>query len=574
MSTIRVLPERIASQIAAGEVVDRPASVVRELIDNSIDAGADRIFVRIDRGGKRLVRVSDNGAGMSRDDLLLCIERHATSKISSAEDLFSVKSFGFRGEAIPSVASVSRMKIVSRPSDQVAGYSLTVAGGKLGAIVETGAPAGTSVEVTDLFFNVPARRKFLRTVKTETDHIVDVVSRVVLPFPNIHFKLEDGAKTLMQFPPSEYILPRLSALLGRTVASSMVDTVERRQDLTVTAYLAPAGSTRSRGDRLFVYVNGRHIRDRLLTRAVMQGYGQRLMKGNYPQAVMFLEIEPSKVDVNVHPTKQEVRFHESRAVFDTVVSVVDGALARSGHVVPAVSPFPSRGFGSPAPRHEQVSEPAWEYTPGPVEDTPHTPVREPFEEPVAAQAALVIGQLGNTYVLCQEADGLCMVDQHAAHERIVYESLMNGIRDSHIEVQRLLIPLEIELSMKETRIAVEKGEELNRLGIELDHFGGTTFLLRAVPVLLEGVDWGPFLSELVAALEERHVEEDALVDKVVTVMACHGAVRAGYRMSHSEMAHLLGELEKTDVPTNCPHGRPVAVRFSYRELEKMFKRIV
>jgi DNA mismatch repair protein MutL len=567
MNTIRILPEKVASQIAAGEVIDRPASVVRELIDNSIDAGADRIIVRIENGGKGLIKVSDNGKGMSRDDLLLCVERHATSKIETASDLFSIKSLGFRGEALPSIASVSRMKLTSRPKDRLEGHRLKIEGGKLTGIEETGAPVGTVVEAGDLFFNIPARRKFLRAARTETDHIIDTFTRVALPFPGINFKLDDAGKTLMNLPASDHQLSRLSALLGRKVAESIAEAHERIHDLGVSAYLAPWDLSRTRGDRLFVYVNGRNIRDRLVTRAIIEGYGQRLMKGHYPQAVIFLEIDPSRVDVNVHPTKQEVRFHNSRDVFQAVVSTIEKALACSVNPIYGQMPDQVPSFVSDVSKpFPGFSQPAL---------TRGIPARAgASEQSTIRELPQIIGQLGNTYILCQVKDGLLVVDQHAAHERIMYETLKKGFNDSRIEVQALLMPHKLELSAKEKRVVQEKGDRLSRFGIELEHFGGNTFLLRAVPALLENVEWDSFLSEFLAELEEGEPEDNILLDRALTVMACHGAIRAGYRMTNEEITHLFYQLEEMDLPTNCPHGRPIFKHFTYYEIEKMFKRVV
>jgi len=571
MNKIHILPEKVASQIAAGEVVDRPASVVRELIDNSIDAAADRIFVRIEMGGKGLIKVNDNGVGMSRDDILLCVERYATSKIETASDLFSVKSFGFRGEALPSIASVSRTEIVSRPKDQLAGHRLKIAGGRLISIEETGAPAGTIIEVRNLFYNIPARRKFLRAVRTETDHIIDVFSRVALPFPGIAFKLEDAGKTIMNLPASDQHIQRLHSLMGRKVAGAMIEVQERNHDLGISAYLAPPDLSRTRGDRLFVYVNGRNIRDRLVTKAVLEGYGQRLMKGQYPQAVIFIETDPSKVDVNIHPTKQEVRFHNSRDVFQSIVSTVGKALGQSFH--PYISPKPQQEDRFFQKEALSISEPVWKYY-----QTEQSPVvhfeAEGREQSLIRETPRVIGQLGNTYILCQVRDGLLMVDQHAAHERIVYENLKKGANNSRIEAQTLLMPFRLELSTKEQRIVLEKRDQLNRFGLELDHFGGNTFLLRSVPAILKNVEWDAFLSELITALEDDKLDDDIVLDKALTVMACHGAIRAGHPMTHEEISHLLSELEDMEIPTNCPHGRPIFKHFTYSEIEKMFKRIV
>ena len=333
MNVIRILPEKVATQIAAGEVIERPASVVRELLDNSIDAGSDTILIKIERGGKGLIRVRDNGVGMSRDDLLLSLERHATSKIKSASDLFSIETFGFRGEALPSMASVSRMEITSRPREQLVGYRVKIDGGKLKSIDETGSPAGTIVEVRDLFFNTPVRKKFLRAEKTETDHIVDVLSKIALPFLHIDFRLDDGEKTLLSLPISESDLNRLAILMGRNVAGSMEYLDQQLNELKIKAYLASPDLSRSRGDRIFVYVNYRSVRDRLITRAVIEGYGQRLMKGRYPQAAIFIEMPPALVDINVHPTKQEIRFRDGRHVYQSIVSAIESVLGEKLHPI-------------------------------------------------------------------------------------------------------------------------------------------------------------------------------------------------------------------------------------------------
>jgi len=565
MNVIRILPEKVASQIAAGEVVDRPASVVRELIDNSIDAGADHIVISIEKGGRGAIKVSDNGSGISRDDLLLCVERHATSKIGSVSDLFSVKSLGFRGEALPSIASVSRMQITSRPSDQLAGHRLKIAGGKLIAIEEIGAPAGTVVEVKDIFFNLPARRKFLRASKTESDFIVDMFSKMTLPYLDINFKLNDAGKTIVNLPSSHQQLHRLSVLMGRKVAESMIEAQGRDLDLEISADLAPSEFSRMRGDRLFIYVNGRNIRDRLVTKAVIEGYGQRLMKGQYPQAVVFISIDPSKIDVNVHPAKQEVRFHNSREVFQIIVSTIEKALNRSFHALPGKETIRGTGF---------VSEPAWNYSQTAENTVAHVKVQPDEQHTIVKKDFQVIGQFGNTYILCQTKEGLLIIDQHAAHERIVYENLKKGLRVSQIEAQTLLVPHKIELALKEKRIVLKKGAQLIPLGVELDHFGGSTFLLRSVPAMLRNVQWDSFLSELITELEKGDLGNDAVLDRVLTVMACHGAIRAGHRMTHEEMTNLLSRLEEMDLPTNCPHGRPIFKHFTYYEIEKMFKRVL
>jgi DNA mismatch repair protein MutL len=574
ISVIRVLTEETATKIAAGEVIDRPASVLRELLDNSIDAESSRITVRIEKGGRGLIKVTDNGIGMNRDDLLLCLERHATSKIRSISDLPSITTLGFRGEALPSMAAVSRMEITSRPADQLSGYKVKVAGGKLKSIEETGSPAGTDVEVRDLFFNVPARRKFLKTVKTETDHIIDTLTRITLPYKGIHVKLEEAEKTILNLPATENRLNRLTTLFGRDVASSMTECFSENGEMVIRGYLASPEMNRNRADRIFIYVNGRNIRDRLVIRAVMEGYGQRLMKGRYPQLVLFIEIDPSFVDVNVHPTKQEIRFHHGHLVFETIVATIAKTFGPglATYYEPGESRQETKKFEpSNVPG---MAEPEWEYT-GPETAEPLPSEGHFHQENLVKEVPQVLGQLKETYILCQTGDGLLMVDQHAAHERIVYESLKRSHQHAGIESQPFLIPVKLELSLKEGRIVLKNIEQFEKMGLELEHFGGNTFLLRSVPSILVNVDWDNFIHDLIPLLEEeRDLTRDKALDKLLTMMACHGAVRAGQRLSHREMAQLLRQLEEVELSTNCPHGRPVLKKFSYGEIEKMFKRVV
>jgi DNA mismatch repair protein MutL len=578
MNVIRILPEKVASQIAAGEVIERPASVVRELLDNSIDAGSTRVVVRIENGGKRLIRVRDNGAGMGRDDLLLCVERHATSKIKSVSDLFSLHSLGFRGEALPSAASVSRMEITSRPTEQLIGHKVKVDGGKLRSVDEIGCPTGTIVEVRDLFYNVPARRKFLRADKTETDHIVDTLSRIALPFLHIHFRLEDKNKTILNFPQSENDLNRLSVLMGRDVVRTLLELNQQAAELKVKAYLAPPDLNRSRGDRIFIYVNNRNIRDRLVMRAVMEGYGQRLMKGRYPQAVIFLEVDPSLVDINVHPTKQEIRFRNSRLVYQTIIAAVESTLGERFHAIFETNfDYGYRGLKETQEKHlggVDMAEPQGEYSLA-ADEKLGVPAASFQDRYFVKEGPRVIGQLKDTYILCQTRDGLIMVDQHAAHERIVYETLKGAYQTMRIERQSFLIPHKLEVSINEARIIQQKLDQLVKLGLELEHFGGSTFLLRSVPSSLIHAQWEKFLYDLLPVLEEEDdLSSDKAMEKILTVMACHGAIRAGKRMSQEEMTLLLNQLGEMDLPTNCPHGRPILKKFSYYEIEKMFKRVV
>jgi len=571
---IRILPEKLASQIAAGEVVERPASVVKELIDNGIDAKADRITIQIEGGGKKLIRVTDNGSGMSRDDLLLCVERHATSKITALADLSSVTSLGFRGEALPSLAAVSRMEITTRPADQLVGYRLNIVGGKLKSIDETGAPSGTMVAVRDLFFNVPARRKFLRTGQTETDRIVDTLARVALPFVSIHFEANQGGKSLLNLPKTENQRDRLVVLFGRPVAAAMLEHGLESEDVKAKAYLAPPELSRSRGDRIFCYVNQRHVRDKLLLGAIMEGYGQRLMRGCYPQVVLLLGMNPALVDINVHPTKQEVRFHQSRSLYQSISAMIRRAFGEALRETHPAGSYPS-GSLTDKGSAPTLGEAAWERggwvgagkearVPSAASET------RLFEDRVE-----VIGQLKKTYLLCQSAEGFLMIDQHAAHERIIFEGLKESYTSRKIERQAFLIPPRVELSVQDGRILAAKLDQLAELGLEIEPFGGSTFLIRSAPSCLSYAEWEAFLHEVIVLLrEESRLTGEKGLEKALTIMACHGALRAGQSLSPDEMRSLLNQLEEMNLPTHCPHGRPILKTFSDYDLEKMFKRAV
>jgi len=574
MSNIRILPENVANQIAAGEVIERPASVVRELIDNSIDAGADRINIKIEDSGKRFIRVSDNGIGMDRDDILLSLERHATSKIHATSDLYSIRTLGFRGEAIPSICSVSRTEIISRTAEQMVGHRLNTSGGKLISIDETGSAVGTSVTIRDLFFNTPARLKFLKGEKTETAYIMDTVSRIALPFNNIHLKLDDGEKTLLNLPASEDEINRFSVLLGRNAASSLIDTNVNANGVKIRLYLTPADNARTKADRIYIYINNRSIRDKLVARSIMDGYGQRLMKGRYPQAIIFLEIDPSLIDINVHPAKQEVRFQQGHLLYQTISLMVNKALKDQ------FTPFIGIAYPREKIENKQtltqhnISEPAWEYS-GDEKKATLFDIDEAPQKCLIKDSPRLIGQLRDTYLLFQAEDGLLMIDQHAAHERILYEKLKRNRASSRLDVQPFLIPVKIETSLKEGRVLLEKIDQLTGLGFDLEYFGGNTFLLRAVPSILVNINWEVFLSDIIPVLEkDGPLTEDKTVDELLITMACHGAIKAGQRLSQREITLLLEDLDKLNLPTNCPHGRPVFKKIKYNDIEKMFKRIV
>lgn len=584
MSRIRILPEAVAVKIAAGEIIERPASVIRELIDNSLDAGAEQISVRIQKGGKALVRVADNGMGMGRDDLLLCVERHATSKIARAEDLQSVCTMGFRGEALPSIAAVSRLEILSRPHGELVGHRLKMAGGTFMGVEESGAPPGTIVEVRDLFFNLPARRRFLRSEKVEARQATEAFSRGALPWLDRTFLLEDGGKRLLHLPRTEDLLTRIALLMGRPVAESMTMLEYREEAFRLWGYLAHPQWSRSRADRVLLYVNQRHVRDPMVLRAVLEAYGGRLMKGQYPHAVILMEMDPGGVDVNVHPSKMEVRFREGPQIFQKIRSTVQKALSGAPKAFTLKGEMEKR---DPSPWYEGtpplpgLSEGQGVYE-VPFQREPGVSPEEEGEEVLggpgereAEEGFRLIGQLAEAYILCEDGEGLTIVDQHAAHERILFDELKRGVSEGSLPAQSLLLPLTLELPIQERDAVPRHRERLLRLGLDLEPFGGGTFLLRRVPAMLQGVAWEAFVPRLLSALEgEGGKEETEILDRALAVMACHGAVRSGTRLQEAEMERLLLDLKEKGGLGHCPHGRPISYRITLKELEKMFRRVL
>ncbi len=540
MRSINILPEDLISKIAAGEVIERPVSVVKELLENSIDAGADRISIRLEKGGKRLIKIIDNGVGMSKEDLRLCVKRYATSKISSIDDLFNIRTLGFRGEAIPSIAAVSKLRITSKPHDQLIGHRIELEGGKFVSLEEVGAPSGTIVEVRDLFFNIPARRKFLKSDRVEMDRIVDTVIRLSLCNLSIGISLKHGNKMLFNLPVSDGFISRFSLLFGEEVAEYMQEKKGISEDMVITAYLTLPEASRPKVDRLFFYVNGRAIKSNLIMKALMDAYAERLIKGEYPQGAVFVDIDPKRVDFNVHPTKQEVRFQDEGRIYRAVFLCIKEML----HPLhPYLDPIANEGKMVSAEEGGQYGIPQLE--------TPR-----------------VIGQLRSSYIICESRDGLLLVDQHAAHERILYEKLKGEVLNRKMPSQRLLEPYRIELKPMDADNLEEKRKMLLDLGIEIEPFGGNTFLLTSYPPILKRINWASFIEEI---LKDDSGNE---IDSLLKEMACHAAVRAGEALSNEEMEALLEELYKTELPTNCPHGRPTLKQITYYELEKMFKRVV
>jgi len=598
MSKIKILPEILSNKIAAGEVVERPSSVVKELVENALDADSTRIIIEVEKGGRSLIRVSDNGNGMNRDDALLAPERYATSKIYKDEDLFAINTLGFRGEALPSIAAVSKFCLVTRDRTSQAGTEIIVEGGTIKKVSQVGAPSGTMVTVRQLFFNMPARRKFLKTVNTEMGHIADTVSTMALGRPDIQFRLIHNGKVIKNWSATGDNVGRIVDVLGKDIKNNL-NKIEFTSDfLAVEGWISSPRITRSTSRGIYLYVNQRFVRNRVIQHALFQGYGSRLMKGQFPVAVLFINVPFDRVDVNVHPTKHEVRFEEQKKVHDTVTGVVAERLSlaeqpewaapgvqesRSSTKQPGLSesltdfnisaeagsplhsyqrPVPSTQF-RPSPRKRDLR-----FTPTSTQTTLWT--RKKFSD------LSVIGQFHDTYILCESTDGLVLIDQHAAHERILFEQLKNRSPASKKSAQKLLIPETIDLGYREAKILEGLIPDLNELGLEIEPFGGNTFVVKSVPALIENKEVKPLVIEIVEKMAEIGFTPglEKAIDECLMLMACHGAVRANHKLSDSEIKGLLNQLDQCDHSSHCPHGRPIYIRWSVRELEKSFKRIV
>jgi len=605
MARIQILSEQLCNKIAAGEVVERPASVVKELLENSIDAGADEILVELERGGKTLIRVTDNGCGMLEEDAFLCLERHATSKIRHERDLASIETLGFRGEALPSIASVSRLRLTSRAAEAEAGCEIYIEGGVVKRTGEVGMPPGTTLEVRNLFFNTPARKKFLRRDETELGHISDMVTKQALGHPGVRFTLVHQERTLVETRPGETLVERVAALMGRQVAGQMISLDQQIEGLHLQGLLAPPEVTRATTANIYFFINGRVIRDRVVQHALLDGYRGLLMKGRYPVMVLFLDIDPQQVDVNVHPTKHEVRFQDQRRVHDFLVAAVRDALrpapwAAGEDTDPsclpeARQPLERREGAAEVPTddREQVHESVARYAippqglgqtaqpPAAPSPAMSAPEPENLFSAVSAERGpfgrlRVIGQFRNTYIVCEDDSELVLVDQHAAHERVSFELLRQQLQASGVERQGLMFPEVIEFDARRAATFAEHLGELERLGFELEEYGPNAFALRSQPKLLGSAAGRELVQDVASELAELGSSgkiEDALEEVLIT-MACHSAVRAHHELSRNEIEALFRDLDAIDFKANCPHGRPILLRINEPELERLFKRSV
>ncbi|WP_455234594.1 DNA mismatch repair endonuclease MutL [Thiogranum longum] len=591
---IHRLDPQLINQIAAGEVVERPASVLKELLENSLDAGATRIEIDIEEGGKRLIRVRDNGHGIHRDDLALSLSRHATSKVASLEDLERVASLGFRGEALPSIASVSRLVMQSRTREDSSGWQVQGDGTEKTPVPEpVPHPVGTTVEVRDLFYNVPARRKFLRTETTEQKHLEGVVQRIALSRPDIEVLARRKRKAFHHLRPGlteSAQLERIKALLGEPLASQVTALEHSAAGLRVYGWIAPPTFSRSQADLQFFFVNGRAVRDKLLAHALRQAYQDVLYHGRHPACVLYLEVDPATVDVNAHPAKHEVRFRESRLVHDFLFRAIHRALAelRPATSQPAAAAVPARGFmeqGFAADRRQagmplQVSEQLGQYrrlhgAPAVAAAARPAVASLADAEPAAVPPlGFALAQLKGIYILAENEKGLVLVDMHAAHERISYEHLKRSYREDGIRTQPLLVPLSLAVSRGEADESERRQEWFAALGFEIDRNGPEQLVVRQVPALLANADVEALVRDVLSDLQthgrSRRIEES--INELLSTMACHGSVRANRRLTLEEMNALLRDMERTERSGQCNHGRPTWVQLGLQELDALFLR--
>lgn len=580
MSVIKILPEILSNKIAAGEVVERPASVVKELVENAMDALGSKIIIEIENGGRSLIRVSDNGVGMDPDDALLALERYATSKIYDEKDLFSIKTLGFRGEAIPSIASVSKFYIETNIKDSETGAKIFVEGGKIKNVSEAGAPVGTMITVKQLFFNTPARRKFLKTDSTEFSHIADTTARIALSRPDVRFRLFHNGKMVKDWPAVSDSSLRIADVLGHSTQKDFYSIDYKHNAFSITGWISSSSVTRTSSRGIYIYVNGRFVKDRIVQHALFEGYSGKLMKGRFPLSVLFIDIPCDQVDVNVHPTKNEVRFADSASLHNAIATSVKTALNHAEkakwntyhitepektHVSDLIADFQTNkkttAYESAEKRTCHMSRPVGHK-------------QEVLWYNSFFSGLRIIGQLHHTYILCESNEGLVLVDQHAAHERILYEKIKK--KSSLTAVQKQIIPETFEVNFREKDILEKIIPDLSKSGLRIEPFGGSTFVVKSVPVLLSGKEIRPIIFEMIDVSADVGFSAglSKKIDQCLILMACHGAIRANQSLSNEEIKELLDQLDVCDNSSSCPHGRPTWVKWDLVFLEKAFKRIV
>jgi len=574
---IRILPDHIGSQIAAGEVIERPASVVKELVENALDAGGDEISVEVQGAGKRSIAVVDNGFGIPKTELGLAVSRHATSKLARAEDLFRIETLGFRGEALASIGSVSRMIVESRTAEAETGAQLRVEGGRMGDVKTAGMPPGTRITVQDLFYNVPARLKFLKTDTTERRHIEALVTRYALAYPHVRWQLEVDDRVSLATSGNGDRREVLSNLYGVDVAKQMLAVTFKEEGYHIYGFISPISLTRSNRREVTIFVNGRWVKDTAVTAAVIRAYHTLLMVGRFPIAVLFLDLPAESVDVNVHPAKAEVRFRDGDLVFTRTQRAIRRALLAHSPV-PDLSPKYLWGAqASPTSQPEaeegQMSAeiPMGDAAQGNAQVGVHLHTGAPAGD--SLPLLRLVGQVAATYLVAEGPDGLYLIDQHAAHERVLFEQLMAQRSEKDVVAQTLLEPVNVVLPPEKSRLLEEQLPVLGKLGFEVEPFGPNTFTIRAIPALIVGGDPEAALNVLVEDFEEDETPLAAAIEARITARICKRmAVKGGQTLSPEEQGALLRNLERCQSPRTCPHGRPTMIHLSADLLERQFGR--
>src|SRR5688572_28931612 len=585
MGRITKLPEDLANQIAAGEVVERPASVVKELIENAIDAKATRITITAEYGGKKLIRVEDDGIGMDPEDARLCLERHATSKIKRADDLGAIVTLGFRGEALPSIASVSHFRLRTRPHDAPSATEIRVNAGIVESVVEAGGPEGTMVEVADVFYNLPARRKFLKSDAAEAAQVSRFVTQLALCYPEVGFSLVSSGRKILAVPPVTSLSDRLYQVYGDR--QDLIPVGREFGGLRLHGFIAALAEQGPVRGPQHVFVNRRIVKDRTIAHAILDAYSVATNKERSPEVHLFLEIAPDRVDVNVHPTKAEVRFREQSMVHEIVRHALGDALGRGpapeltlrtteiapGQPIQPSIPgalhggsFPSRWAPVIAGNLKEGVSPA---------PASAAVVAAPPLGPPAVRPMIALGQFRDTFIIAMDDEGLCIIDQHVAHERVLFERIMEKLTTQSLESQRLLIPAVLELPAAERAALVSKTDALARFGFEVEEFGGDSIKVTSMPALLPVNECETALRALAEDLEglDRGLRLEDALKQIAATTACHAAVKAHYPLTLEKMHHILEELRATAYSTVCPHGRPVMLRITRREIEKNFDRL-
>jgi DNA mismatch repair protein MutL len=591
---IKRLPDDLANQIAAGEVVERPASVVKELVENALDAGARRIRVHVELGGKKQVQVEDDGEGMEADDARLAIERHATSKIRRADDLAAIATLGFRGEALPSIASVSHFVLRTRARGQQAGTEIRVNGGTVASAVETGAPEGTRIEVNDLFYNLPARRKFLKSDSAESAQVSRVVTQLALANPEIGFTLTSAGRTVIECPPALSLRDRLYQLYGDR--ADLLEVAKVAGGLRLSGYVAALAEQGPTRGPQHVFINRRIVKDKTIAHAIISAYSVASIKERSPEVHLFIEMPADAVDVNVHPTKAEVRFRDQSLVHEVVRRGLMDALSQGG--VPQLQLQPEV-VGPQAPRDASLPgvlagglyPNRWlpdsvRLKPDATGGSGGSDVASGFRRtevpglpessgPGTIRPMIPLGQFRDTFIIAIDAEGVAIIDQHVAHERVLFERVMERLTAGRLESQRLLVPMVLELSAAEHECLVGRSQALEQFGFEFESFGPSAINVTAVPALIDAGDSATALLALAHDLEGldagAHLQD--AIQRIAATTACHAAVKANYPLTHEKMMHILDELRATAYSTVCPHGRPVMLRLTRREIEKNFERI-